>query len=30
MQAEHAREERKVTLFSKEERVANSGGQKPA
>jgi cytoskeletal protein CcmA (bactofilin family) len=30
MQADHSRDERKVTLFAKEERVANSGGQKPA
>jgi len=31
MQAEHsAREEHKITLFPKEERLANSGGQKPA
>jgi cytoskeletal protein CcmA (bactofilin family) len=30
MQAEHAREEHKITLFPKEERMANSGGQKPA
>ncbi|HTY56304.1 MAG TPA: polymer-forming cytoskeletal protein [Candidatus Binataceae bacterium] len=31
MQAEHSREEHKITLFPKEEqRIANSGGQKPA
>jgi cytoskeletal protein CcmA (bactofilin family) len=30
MQAEHTREEHKITLFPKEERIANSGGQKPA
>jgi cytoskeletal protein CcmA (bactofilin family) len=30
MQAEHSREEHKITLFPKEERMANSGGQKPA
>jgi len=30
MQAEGAREEHKVTLFPKEERLAQAGGQKPA
>jgi len=30
MQAEHAREEHKVTLFPKDDRVAHAGGQKPA